>query len=421
MKTQRVAVLLHEFPVLTETFILNQIVFLIQQGVDVQVFTLYPGDFDNLHEQFKGFGLKDRTKVIAVIPKDLKGRFNEILGFFKINGFRNGLKAFLKCINPFHFGLSGLKLSYFSYYTRLYGIRDFDLVHVHFGQMGAFYAKYVSSGLFCNVPYMVSFHGFDLIPSDQLKNRRFYSQMFRTARLVTVNSNYTRELLEKVNPNFINRIRLLPESLDTKLFQKQGRSTRRFKKDQTFKMVFLGRLVDWKGPDTALEIISRLVYDLGFQNVELSIIGKGSMQSKLEEIIQKKKLTEHVKLLGAQDQSNIKLILNDADLFIYTGREQEKTLRAENQGLVLMEAQAMGLPIVAFDAGGVGEGIKDQITGILVSSGEVELFAQKVKELLMDEERRIEMGQNGQYFIQTTYDIEILGKELLKLYEEALS
>lgn len=414
------AFLVHEFPALTETFILNQIIYLIQSGVDVRIYSLYRGNFNKLHPQYEGFGLEDRLTVVGQVPKSVSGRVLETWRFFLANGIWKGMSPFLKCVNPLRFGSSGLKLTYFLHYLRMAELQSVELVHAHFGQMGAYLARFKSAGLFKNIPYIVSFHGYDLVPSNSVENRTRYKEMFQTAKRFTVNSWYTGRLLEDVEPSLAGKVKHLPESLDTQLFHK-GTNRNTDTGNKAFRLVYVGRLVDWKGPDSAIRIAHILVRKLGFTDLELSIIGKGSMLSDLENLIFTMGMTDHVKLLGAQSQQQIRSMLSAADLFVYTGREQEGTRRAENQGLVLMEAQAMGLPVVAFDVGGVSEGILDQATGILVKAGDLQEFAKQVAFILDDSAKRIAMGEAARTFVAANFDIEILGKRLLETYEEVLT
>lgn len=420
MKPAKVAFLLNEFPTLTETFILNQIVFLIRRGVDVRIFAMYPGDFSRLHSQYRGFGLEEKLTVVGTLPSNWKDRFKEAWYFFKKHGFFKHVLAFFKTTNPFNFGFSSLKLTQFLFYCRLYETQSSTLVHAHFGEMGHFFSKFVNIGLLNRRPFLVSFHGYDLVPTESEVNRHRYQSLFKTGKVFTVNSNYTGRLLQCVGASIQSRVRLLPESLDTRLFEKKS-SFLSAPNGKFFRLVFVGRLVEWKGPDTAISIVDKIIRDFGIADIELSIIGRGPMFSDLEKMVEEKGLADHVKLLGGQEQSKLKSILSEADLFIYTGRTHHVTQRAENQGLVLMEAQAMGLPVVAFDVGGVGEGVDDGVTGHLVPQGEIAEFAGKIVELLLDGERRAAMGEAARAFICDSYDIDVLGERLLEIYSEVLS
>jgi colanic acid/amylovoran biosynthesis glycosyltransferase len=419
LKPKKVAFFLSQFPTLTETFILNQITFLIRQGIEVHVFSLYKGDFEKLHSQFLEYGLENKVTYIAEIPKNLLQRIQDTFSFLRREWSQKHFVALAHCLNPFEFGLSGLKLSYFLYYSRMHFIKDFDLIHVHFGNMGVFFSKFYSKILLGNVPFLVSFHGYDLVPNQTEINRRRYRRMFISSKLFTVNSFYTRTLLEKVDSSIVQRIRLLPESLDTSLFDNSQYSGT-INQGNIFRLVYVGRLVGWKGADRAIDIIEKLVKDYDLKNIELTIIGKGPLQMDLEKMVTEKGLKNQVKLIGGQDQSTIKSILGLSDLFLYTGRKELKTERAENQGLVLMEAQAMGLPVVAFDVGGIKEGIIDGETGILVDSEDIEAFSKTVFSLLLDKPKRLSMGIAAREYVKKSFDQTVLGNQLLDIYREIL-
>lgn len=417
MKIKKVAFLVNEFPTLTETFILNQIIFLIANGVDVRIYSLYRGNFENLHQQYHGYGLEERFTIVGELPRSWPLRLKEVWGNYKTSNFRHFFWSLFQCTNPFKFGISGLKFTYFLYYFRMSGLKSADLIHAHFGHMGCFFAKFKSIGLFENVPYLVSFHGFDLIPSLCNENRILYKEMFKTANLFTVNSLYTGQLLKDVEPLIEGKIELLPESLDTRLFERD--SIHEFSKnDQKYELVFVGRLVDWKGPDTAIRIVQKLVKELEFKNLKLSIIGSGPMLTELEELVESLEMSSHIKLLGARSQIQIRSILAISDIFLYTGREEKETRRAENQGLVLMEAQAMGLPVIAFDVGGVREGILNNETGILIQKGDIKKFVLQTAQLLVESKRRYAMGIAAREYVAGKYDIEILGKKLVNIYDK---
>ncbi|MEX2567504.1 MAG: glycosyltransferase family 4 protein [Cyclobacteriaceae bacterium] len=325
----------------------------------------------------------------------------------------------IKCLSPINFGVSGLKLTYFIYYSRLKGINEYDLVHAHFGNVGAFFAKFVSLGLFEGLPYMVSFHGYDLAPNQTEKNKKLYRQLFRSSKLFTVNSFYMRGILERIDKEINFRVKVLPMGVDISFFNKLNYPVK-IVQNEVYSIIYVGRLVDLKGPDTAIEIVNRVVHDFGLNKIELTIIGNGPLQDNLETKVLEKGLTGHVRLLGGQDQSIVSAILSQGDLFVYTGRVQQVTNRAETQGLVLIEAQAMGLPVLAFDVGGVGESILNGETGILIPAGDVDEFARLLVILLNDSERRLKMGISARKFIKDNFDSAVLGKKLLDIYDEVL-
>lgn len=421
MKPNKVAFLLNEFPTVTETFILNQIVFLIESGIDVHIFSLYPGDFMKLHGQFQGYSLERKVTYVATIPNSPIQRFREAIKFFRQEDFWNSFHAAIQCINPLNFGLSGLKLTHFLYYTRLFQMYQYDLVHAHFGIMGAFFSKFSKIGVLKNTPFLVSFHGYDLAPSQKVRFAKLYRKMFINVKLLTVNSRYSSDLLTNIEICTRPSIRILPMGVNTGFFDRSTYSKLISKGNlHEFKLICVGRLISLKGADRAIDILEIIVKKYGFKHIDLVIIGEGPLHLNLEKAILEKDLKKNVRLLGGRSQIEIKEELASSELLIYPGKIDNETGRAEAQGLVVIEAQSMGLPVVAFDVGGVGEGIQNNKTGILVSPDDVDAFAKSVMELLLNPNKRKEMGENAQAFVKSNFDTQILGQKLLEIYEEVL-
>jgi glycosyltransferase involved in cell wall biosynthesis len=86
----------------------------------------------------------------------------------------------------------------------------------------------------------------------------------------------------------------------------------------------------------------------------------------------------------------------------------------------LLEAQASGKPVVAFDIGGVNETVQNQETGLLVKQGNIEALAEALLKLLTNKEQREKMGSNGRRFVTENYTWDICAQKMLKVYHEAL-
>ncbi|HSV49202.1 MAG TPA: glycosyltransferase, partial [Candidatus Acidoferrales bacterium] len=93
----------------------------------------------------------------------------------------------------------------------------------------------------------------------------------------------------------------------------------------------------------------------------------------------------------------------------------------EGQGIVLLEAQACGKPVVAFGVGGVNEAVRDKESGFLLELGDTEGLADKLLLLLGDEGLRQKMGAAGRIFVTKNYTWDLCAQRMLSLYREALS
>ena len=87
---------------------------------------------------------------------------------------------------------------------------------------------------------------------------------------------------------------------------------------------------------------------------------------------------------------------------------------------MLLEAQASGKPVVAFDIGGVNEAVQNGETGLLVKLGNTEEFADALLKLLSIRLLREKMGANGRKFVSENFTWDICAQKMLKVYHEAL-
>jgi glycosyltransferase involved in cell wall biosynthesis len=118
--------------------------------------------------------------------------------------------------------------------------------------------------------------------------------------------------------------------------------------------------------------------------------------------------------MGNLKDSELPKIYNCADVFVLPSVQ-------EGQGIVLLEAQASGVPVVAFDAGGVKEAMRDGETGLLIKPGDTDSFAEGLIKLLNNKASRVTLGQNGRKYVNTNYTWDVCTKKMLEVYREALS
>ena len=99
-----------------------------------------------------------------------------------------------------------------------------------------------------------------------------------------------------------------------------------------------------------------------------------------------------------------------ADVFVFPGI-------GESLGMVFLEAQACGLPVVAFDNAGVPEAVQDRKTGLLVPAHEMAPFVDAVKRLLSDRDLRRQMGQSAKAYVRTNHNLDTNYRELARVLQ----
>ena len=179
-------------------------------------------------------------------------------------------------------------------------------------------------------------------------------------------------------------------------------------------IVFVGRLVEKKGCTYLLQAMQRVQEQV--PDCELRIIGDGPLRATLEE--QAASLS-HVRFLGVQNKQQVKEHLSEAWLFC-TPSVIAESGDAEGLGMVFLEAQALQTPAISFDTGGVVEAIADGATGFNVPEKNVETLADRLLELLQDDEKRHAFGIAGKQRVLDQFDIRKQCEKLEAIYDQVL-
>lgn len=165
----------------------------------------------------------------------------------------------------------------------------------------------------------------------------------------------------------------------------------------------IGRLDVQKGLSFLIEAVAKLVSS---HPVKLAIIGTGPLHGKLEMMIQQLGLSDHVHLLGEQD--DIPAWLSALDIFV---------LPSLWEGLpnALLEAMAIGLPVVATKVDGVPEAVSNDISGLLCNPKDVQALFVPIQDLVVDAELRKRIGDGAKTVIKEHFKL----SNMLSRYEEA--
>jgi len=169
------------------------------------------------------------------------------------------------------------------------------------------------------------------------------------------------------------------------------------------------RLVPDKGLDCFLYSaaqVAKVIPDTRFL-----IAGDGPLRQALERLTEELGIMANVIFTGFR--SDIPELLSIMDVFVLP------TLR-EGFGVVFAEAMAMGKPVVGSDIGPVAEVVVDGETGFLVPPGEPALFAQKTLLLLMDKDRRQQMGMAGRKRVEDLFDEKLMFQKIEVEYRRLL-
>jgi glycosyltransferase involved in cell wall biosynthesis len=158
-------------------------------------------------------------------------------------------------------------------------------------------------------------------------------------------------------------------------------------------IVFAGQIIRGKGVDVLLESLARVTSPF-----ECVILGDGSHRATCERLSRSLGLEDRVKFVGYVPQSRIVDYYREASLSVMS------SVWPEPFGATGMEAMRCGLPLVAFDAGGIREWLIDGVNGCLVPWMDRDAFASKVDMLLSDKVLARRLGQSGRELADQRFD-----------------
>ena len=198
---------------------------------------------------------------------------------------------------------------------------------------------------------------------------------------------------------YLKKIVVMPNFIDTKNIQSS---------DLEKKVVIaVGRLEAEKDFESLIE--SYLLVAQKYPDWRLHIFGSGSLQSKLQDLINEKKLTDKVILKGSVQ--NIYDQYVESSIYVHTAVY-------EGFGLTILEAMAHKLPVVAFESvGGVKVLVKDNENGFSIKNRNRTLMAEKICTLISDSELRKKMGTKSQVFANE-YSVESIMEKWHQFYSK---
>ncbi len=292
-----------------------------------------------------------------------------------------------------------------------------SLVHAHFGVEGV-YALQLAQRL--KVPLVTTFHGFDatttlsgLVGSGKVSWMNYAlhrRELARHGALFVCVSDYIRQrVLELGFPPARTVTHHI--GIDTAVIR-PGSPQRACKR-----IVHVARLVEKKGTAYLLSAFAAVAREE--PHAELVIIGDGPLRKALTLQAQQLGVAAQVRFLGALPHEQVLTQVAGARVFCLpsvTARSGD----AEGLPISILEAAAMGVPVLATRHSGIPDAVVDGVTGCLVAERDSDALAQCLRRLLGDADLSRDMGQAGRAMVEAKFDIRQQTGALEALYESIL-
>jgi glycosyltransferase involved in cell wall biosynthesis len=237
----------------------------------------------------------------------------------------------------------------------------------------------------------------------------------KNATLIVTVSKYS---LEKVQNHYDidpSKVRIVPNGVDVEKF-KPTENVEAVKRqiglgDEPC-VLFVGSLIPRKGLPFLIEAAKKIVKEQA--ETKFLIVGDGPLRNQLANSLKTANLSGNFMFIRNVKEDVLPAVYDCADVFALPSIQ-------EGQGIVLLEAQASGKPVVAFDVGGVNEAVHNGETGFLAKRGNSEELADALLKLLGDRALRERMGVNGRRFVSENFTWDVCAQRMLNVYHEALA
>ena len=257
-------------------------------------------------------------------------------------------------------------------------IADFepDVVHVHWWFPGGFS---VWPRLRGRVPYVITSHGTDLFLVDRVPSARFIAgPIFRNAAQTTVISTPLVARAERLGVPRAD-ITVVPMPVDRAVATElEEPFTLRAGADR---LLFVGRLIERKGCAYAIRAVAELA-EAG-RDVRLVVVGDGPEREALTALAQSLAVGDRVEFTGALSPAGVRDCYRAGGVFVMPAVTDWKG-EQEGFGMVLVEAMAFGLPVVATRSGGIPDIVRDDENGVLVPERDVGALTRGIARVLDD-------------------------------------
>jgi phosphatidylinositol alpha-mannosyltransferase len=254
-------------------------------------------------------------------------------------------------------------------------------------------ASFLSAGFSFNAPFARIFDLLFRIHNQQIHGRIALS----------------RAAVRTIAPYMPGNYEIIPSGVDTDFFNPQVRP--RILNHRP-RVLYLSRLDERKGLPVLLKAFPKIQSE--FPKVRLLVVGKGPLARYCQELAIELKIADAVEFLGFVPKEDLPSYYRSGDLYC------SPALGGESFGIVLLEAMAAGLPVVASRIPGYDEVIEDGINGVLVPPQDPEALAQAVIMILKKPELKARLAQNARRFA-LDHSWDRIARRMERIYYQALN
>lgn len=422
-----VAYLMSRFPKLTETFVLYEMQAVEQLGVRVEVFPLLRARATGSHPEGRSVVRKIGERLLPARspvlmhpeaePYVARAHYAPFLSADIVRSnwraFRRAPRRYLRTLATLlaenlgsaNLLLGGLaifpKAVHFGEQMRQRGVRH---VHAHFANHPAAAAWVIHR--IAGIPYSFTGHGADLQVDQHMLCRKI-----REARAVVTISDYNRAFLtDHCGARALPKIHVIRCGVDLDAFPPKSEEP---EAERPVEILCVGTFYEVKGHPHLVEAC-RLLAERG-RAFRCRLIGEGPDRDALERQVHEAGLDETVLFDGPRSRAEVIGAMQRADLLVLPSVPTASG-RREGLPVVLIEAMASGLPVIATGISGIPELVRDDVSGLLVPPRDPVAIADAVERLADDASLRARLVQAGRHAVEEEFDLRSNAAQLLQLF-----
>lgn len=412
----KLAVFTDQFPSRSQTFVINQIVGLLEQGVDITVLSL-SSEHDNSVRELNVIHPELADRTIYLLNENSATRFGKLLSraipVFKSLFNRKKRTRVIHALGS-RFGHHGKSLLLASIASKYQQPLQFDAILCHFGYNGIVANKLreldIISGKVATI-----FHGFDISAQSALRRyKKDYQQLFSQTELMLPISELWKSKLIELGCSK-DKISVHRMGVDLNVFKYrvtiQPNHNRTKDRVEEFKLFTVARFSKKKGLAYAIKALALLPKDIKYHYY---LGGFGELEEELQQLVIELKLDKKVTFLGSLNQQQVKEYMHYADVFV------QPSITAENGDMegvpvAIMEAMAIGIPVLSTVHSGIPELISHDKHGLLAHERDAKGLAENIEQLYRDIKLVDKLRINARKKIEDISDVDKLNNQLMNI------
>jgi glycosyltransferase involved in cell wall biosynthesis len=414
---KQIGYLLRSYPRLSQTFILNEILALEKIGISIQIFAL-----TNPHEKVVQRQVDQVLAPVHYLDEDIQPRslwktLKESVGVARLH-FKGYLRSLFYIAankeidqgyiasNRWECFLQAIHLMYLLIQNERSTGKKLDHLHAHFAHDPTLIAYLVHS--ITGIPFSFTAHARDLY---QVPEKVLIDRIHRASAVITC-CRANLEYLNQIAPSQQSKFSLVYHGVNLKEFRSVSKPD--VSSIPGYPLILsVGRLVEKKGFHDLLQALL-LVKKRG-EPFQCAIYGDGPLCLPLKEWIEEHGMTGEILLKGDCTQQELISIYQNATLFILAPVQTED---GDRDGIpnVLLEAMAVGLPVITTEVAGIPELVENNRNGLLYQPHDVEGISSGIIELLRNADKRGQLGAAASKKVTEKFDITQAAMRLKTLF-----